>query len=102
MPWHRGLAGHCVKTRTAFRIADAYDARWAGVFNREVDRKTGVRTRAVLSVPILDEASGDVLGVAQFINKRGDGGGKGGGFTEADEKLAKMMARHMAIFMATI
>ena len=100
MPWHTGLAGHVVKTKEALRIDDAYDDRWRGVFNREVDKKTGVRTRAVLTVPIVDEASGDVLGVAQFLNKRGEG--ESGSFTLSDQKLAQMMARHVAIFMATI
>lgn len=41
-----------------------------GRFNREVDVQTGYRTKALLCMPIKD-ASGDVIGVAQVINKLG-------------------------------
>lgn len=39
-------------------------------FNRDVDIQTGYRTKALLCMPIKD-ASGDVVGVAQVINKLG-------------------------------
>lgn len=37
-------------------------------FNRDIDVQTGYRTKALLCMPIKD-ASGDVIGVAQVINK---------------------------------
>ena len=37
-------------------------------FNREVDEKTGYKTRSILCMPIHD-GHGDVIGVAQAINK---------------------------------
>jgi GAF domain len=50
-------------------------------FNREIDVQTGYRTKALLCMPIKD-ASGDVVGVAQVINKQGDAC-----FTANDEKV---------------
>lgn len=46
-------------------IKDAYkDAR----FNSEIDLKTGYKTNIILSMPICNY-EGDVIGVAQIINK---------------------------------
>lgn len=53
-----------------------------GRFNREVDIQTGYRTKALLCMPIKD-ASGDVVGVAQVINKQGEQC-----FTVTDEKVS--------------
>lgn len=52
-------------------------------FNREVDVQTGYRTKALLCMPIKD-ASGDVIGVAQVINKLGGEQC----FTANDEKVS--------------
>lgn len=52
-------------------------------FNREVDVQTGYRTKALLCMPIKD-ASGDVIGVAQVINKLGGEQC----FTSTDEKVS--------------
>jgi hypothetical protein len=38
-------------------------------FNPEVDKKTGFRTRSVLTMPVKDQA-GKVLAVVQVINKK--------------------------------
>lgn len=51
-------------------------------FNREIDALTGYRTRALLCMPIKD-CNGDVIGVAQVINKLGGEGQ----FTAQDEKV---------------
>ncbi|RYZ92003.1 MAG: GAF domain-containing protein [Moraxellaceae bacterium] len=50
-------------------------------FNREIDLQTGYRTKALLCMPIKD-SSGDVIGVAQVINKLNCER-----FTENDEKV---------------
>lgn len=60
-----------------FYVSHLQDER----FNREIDVQTGYRTKALLCMPIKD-ASGDVVGVAQVINKQGDQC-----FTPADEKV---------------
>lgn len=51
-------------------------------FNREIDALTGYRTRALLCMPIKD-CNGDVIGVAQVINKLGGEAQ----FTAQDEKI---------------
>jgi phosphoserine phosphatase len=61
-----GIAGDTVATRSVVNVPDAYaDPR----FNREIDRKTGYRTRSVLSVP-LTGYDGSTVGVLQVLNKR--------------------------------
>ncbi|XP_050086967.1 dual 3',5'-cyclic-AMP and -GMP phosphodiesterase 11-like isoform X3 [Anopheles aquasalis] len=76
--WGMGIAGHVAESGEPVNIPDAYqDER----FNREIDVQTGYRTKALLCMPIKD-ASGDVVGVAQVINKQGDQC-----FTPADEKI---------------
>lgn len=53
-------------------------------FNRDIDTQTGYRTKALLCMPIKD-ASGDVIGVAQVINKL-SGEQK---FTDYEEKVSE-------------
>lgn len=53
-------------------------------FNRDIDVQTGYRTKALLCMPIKD-ASGDVIGVAQVINKLNCER-----FSENDEKVRKL------------
>ena len=82
IPKDAGLAGHVFTTGESLRIADAYeDAR----FNREVDRKTGFRTRSVLCVPIRHRNLG-VIGVIQVLNH------EGGEFSIADVTLLETIA----------
>ena len=50
-------------------------------FNKDVDRQTGYKTKNILSMPILD-FEGEVIGVAQIVNKLSD---DGSGFTPEDE-----------------
>ena len=61
----RGVAGDTVRTRSIENIPDAYADRR---FNREIDRKTGYRTRTILSVP-LTGFDGTIVGVLQTLNK---------------------------------
>ncbi|CAH1783003.1 unnamed protein product [Owenia fusiformis] len=65
VPFGVGIAGCVAETKTMINITDAYeDPR----FNKEVDKKTGYRTHSVLCMPICNH-DGDVIGVAQIINK---------------------------------
>lgn len=63
----RGLAGAVLQTNQTINIADAYqDPR----FDPTMDRRTGYRTRQVLSVPLkkpIDQS--EVIGVLQINNK---------------------------------
>ncbi|XP_066599827.1 dual 3',5'-cyclic-AMP and -GMP phosphodiesterase 11 [Prorops nasuta] len=79
IPWGTGIVGYVAESGEPVNIPDAYkDSR----FNREIDALTGYRTRALLCMPIKD-CSGDVIGVAQVINKLGTEGQ----FTAQDEKI---------------
>ncbi|MHC4917354.1 MAG: GAF domain-containing protein, partial [Planctomycetota bacterium] len=86
-PAGSGLAGHAARTGEVLNILDAYED---GRFNQEFDRETGYRTRQVLCVPLFRRA-GEVIGVAQALNKR-----SGEGFTGEDvhrlETLASLAA----------
>ena len=67
MPLSAGIAGQVVTTGQVRNIRDVYDDP---LFNQEVDRKTGYRTRSMLCVPILNSKS-RVFAVAQLLNKNG-------------------------------
>ncbi len=61
-----GVAGHVFTEGEGVIIDDAYaDTR----FNRTIDEQTGFVTRSILCVPIRT-AKGEVIGVAQVLNKR--------------------------------
>ena len=70
IPSTLGIAGHVFQTREPIRLADAYaDPR----FNPDVDKRTGYRTRSILSLPIVNQR-GTCIGVVQALNKTtGDG-----------------------------
>ncbi len=76
-PSHLGIAGHVATTGEVLNIPDAYsDDR----FNSEIDRKTGYRTRNILTAPMRNSL-GEIIGVFQALNKAG------GPFTADDEQL---------------
>eukprot|EP00505_MAST-04D_sp_SCG-Rhode-Island_P002892 Stramenopile-MAST_4_protein_2892 len=63
-----GIAGHVAVTGDIENVRNAYfDER----FNREVDKKTGFRTKSILCAPVFSKRSSKkVLAVVQIINKR--------------------------------
>lgn len=68
LPVGSGIAGQVAQTGVTINIPDAYaDER----FNRSFDISSGYRTHTILCVPMRD-ANGDVTGVIQALNKRGD------------------------------
>ncbi|CAG2172456.1 unnamed protein product, partial [Oppiella nova] len=76
IPWGKGIVGYVAESGESVNIPDCYqDSR----FSDEVDQKTGYVTRNMLCNPILD-IYGQVMGVAQVINKTGTPC-----FTEKDE-----------------
>ena len=78
IPAGRGIAGEAAHAGLLINVGDAYaDPR----FNPEVDRRTGFRTRNLLTVPLNGQDGGRV-GVLQVLNK------KGGPFGPHDEALA--------------
>lgn len=52
-------------------------------FNKDIDKKTGYRTKNILSMPILDN-EGEVVGVAQIVNKMSNDQTS---FSSADEEV---------------
>jgi phosphoserine phosphatase len=86
-----GIAGQCARTGSIINLPDAYaDPR----FNREVDRKTGYRTRSMLTVPLMS-FDGMLEGVAQVLNKGGEA--LPAAFDAGDEALARALASQAAV-----
>jgi phosphoserine phosphatase len=87
IPSSRGIAGAAATSRQIINIPDAYaDER----FNREVDLRTGYRTRSILAIPLVDH-DGGLVGVAQVLNR------EGGPFGPSDEQLAAGLAAQAAV-----
>lgn len=91
-PADRGIVGEAARTRQVINVPDCYaDAR----FNQDVDRKTGYRTRCLLTVPLIghDET---LVGVLQVLNKRD------GVFTPGDEKIATALGAQCAVALQRV
>lgn len=82
-----GIAGQVARTGEVVNIPDAYaDER----FNPETDRRTGYRSRSLLTFPMTSH-DGRVIGVFQAINKRQ------GAFTKQDEATLSSLAASAAV-----
>lgn len=67
-PANMGLAGHVVTTGESINITDAYnDLR----FNKEIDKKTGYKTKTILCMPMRN-LNHEIIGVFQVLNKLND------------------------------
>jgi phosphoserine phosphatase RsbU/P len=87
-----GIAGSCARTREIINVPDCYaDPR----FNREVDRKSGYRTRCMLTLPLIDHKDA-LVGVMQVLNKTG------GVFDRYDEALATALAAQCAVALQRV
>lgn len=77
-PANMGLAGHVATTGETINIKDAYnDSR----FNKEIDKKTGYKTKTILCMPMRN-LNHEIVGVFQVLNKFGNDF-----FTTEDEDL---------------
>jgi phosphoserine phosphatase len=86
-PADRGIAGQCATSRQVLNIPDCYaDAR----FNPEIDRRTGYRTRCMITVPLVG-VDDQLVGVMQLLNKLE------GVFDANDERLALALAAQCAV-----
>jgi len=89
IPSSVGFAGYCFQTGETVNLEDAYtDER----FNKEVDLKTGYRTRSVLCMPLYTRAA-SILGVIQLLNK------KEGVFTKEDETFLRTFGNNASVFI---
>ncbi|MCS6912701.1 MAG: sigma-54-dependent Fis family transcriptional regulator [Myxococcales bacterium] len=92
LPIGQGIAGHVAARREPINIPHAdRSPRW----NREIDRRTGYRTRSILAVPVLGEAppggsERPLLGVIEVLNKQE------GIFDEEDQQLLTALAGEVA------
>jgi putative ABC transport system ATP-binding protein len=82
-----GVAGYVARTGKPLNVRDAYREP---LFNPEIDRRTGYRTRSILCMPVLD-SRGEVFAVMQLLNKAG------GDFDAADEKTFRDSAAAIAL-----
>jgi putative nucleotidyltransferase with HDIG domain len=96
-PLNRGFVGLAARERRIVRVDDAYDPQYEGVFNPDVDRKTGFHTRSVLVVPILGHEQA-LLGCFQSINRLDQRYEDAVGvFTDEDVELLTAMAGFSAV-----
>lgn len=83
IPMNKGIAGAVATSGHLLNIRDVYkDPR----FNPEIDKKTGFRTKSVLTAPMIN-AKNKVIGVFQVLNRT-----KGGAFDKQDEEILTLVA----------
>jgi len=93
IPMGSGIAGAAAQSGQIINIPDAYaDSR----FNPDVDRKTGFRTRSILSLPIKDQR-GDVFAVAQILNRK-----DGRPFDQNDENRFASFIKSIGVIFETL
>jgi len=93
IPLGSGIAGAAATSGQPVRVADAYqDPR----FNRDVDLRTGFRTRSVLCLPLHDR-SGEVFAVTQLLNRR-----DGQPFDADDEKRYADFAASLGVLLESL
>lgn len=90
IPLDVGIVGRVARTGECLNIPDAYNHP---LFNREVDRQTGYRTRSILCMPIFSTKD-QVIAVVQLLNKAGDQT-----FDQADEQQFRQFADSMGIIL---
>jgi|HubBroStandDraft_6_1064221.scaffolds.fasta_scaffold35706_4 sigma-B regulation protein RsbU (phosphoserine phosphatase) len=82
-----GVTGWVARNRELANIADPVsDPRW----NPEFDKRTGFRTRNILSAPIVSSHEDRLIGVLQLLNKHD------GPFGSFDEQMIRAFAAHAA------
>jgi GAF domain-containing protein len=91
-PLSAGIGGRVAREG---RVVNTPDAYLEPDFNRDVDLRTGFRTRAMLCVPLRTK-DGEVFAVAQLLNKRG-----GGAFVAADEKRFVNLIESIGLIVET-
>jgi phosphoserine phosphatase len=83
----KGIAGEVVRTGEVINVPDAYaDPR----FNPEIDKKTGFKTRNMITFPLLG-FDNTVVGVLQVLNK------EGGHFDPWDHELVKTFGAQVGV-----
>jgi putative ABC transport system ATP-binding protein len=92
IPATTGIAGHVYRSGEPMNVPDAYDSP---LFNREVDQRTGYRTRSVLCMPVTDR-EGRPFGVMSLLNKKG-----ADAFDARDEHAVRELASSIGVILRT-
>ncbi|HEY7302901.1 MAG TPA: ATP-binding cassette domain-containing protein [Bryobacteraceae bacterium] len=90
VPVSTGIAGSVARTGQTLNIPDPYSHP---DFNRDVDRRTGYRTRSILCMPVFDRNK-NVIAVAQLLNKR-----TGQAFSTSDEEAFRDFAAPLGLIL---
>ena len=89
IPADKGIVGESAQTRKLINVPDCYaDER----FNRDIDKKTGYRTRCMLTIPLIGYED-SLIGVLQILNKNT------GVFDDQDEYVAQALAAQAAVVL---
>src|SRR6185503_10879836 len=92
IPAGKGLVGSCARSRSLINVRDCYaDPR----FDPTTDRRTGFRTRCMLTLPLIDHDN-VLVGVLQVLNKAN------GVFEDSDERLAMVLAAQCAVALQRV
>ena len=92
VPAGMGLVGTCAHNRRLINVRDCYaDPR----FDPTMDRRTGYRTRCMLTLPLIDHKD-QLVGVMQVLNK------SEGVYEGPDEQLATVLAAQCAIALQRV
>jgi type II secretory ATPase GspE/PulE/Tfp pilus assembly ATPase PilB-like protein len=73
----QSIAGFVAMNKKLVNIKDVYDDNELRVlsphlsFLKEVDKRTGYRTKQMLVAPVVDASSNEIIGVVQIINNKG-------------------------------
>jgi len=89
IPSNKGIVGEAAMSRKLINVPDCYaDSR----FNQDIDRKTGYRSRCMLTIPLIGFED-TLVGVLQILNKND------GVFDEQDEFVATALASQAAVVL---
>ena len=92
VPIGRGIVGECARSRALVNVPDAYaDPR----FNSEFDKRSGYRTRCLLTLPLVGHDD-SLVGVLQIVNTRA------GSFDEGAERIAMALAAQCAVALQRV
>jgi len=94
----QSIAGYVAMHKKLLNIKDVYDEKELAQYSphlrflQEVDKRTGYRTKHMMVAPILDETTGDLVGVIQVINNKA-----GVPFTAMIQDGVEELAQTMAV-----
>ena len=87
IPADKGIVGQSAQSRELINVPDCYaDDR----FNRAIDKKTGYKSRCMLTIPLIGYED-SLIGVLQILNKND------GVFDDQDEYVAQALAAQAAV-----